>query len=111
MSSTSKGRQAEAVVSEYLSAQGYSEIDRNWRNQRSEIDLIMEKDDTVYFFEVKYRHHGNPGLDFINQNKLHRMKQAALAWSVANDWEGPYELGAAEVSGDFSVDEVVVGLT
>lgn len=49
------GREAERVVGDYFLKQGYTIRERNWKCGKVEIDLILEKDRTIVFVEVKAR--------------------------------------------------------
>ena len=48
-----KGREGERRAEQYLSARGYTVLERNFRSRRGEIDLIAEKEDRIIFVEVK----------------------------------------------------------
>lgn len=49
------GQKAEALAAEYFLKEGYTIRERNWRTGRLEVDLILEKDRTLIFVEVKAR--------------------------------------------------------
>ncbi len=49
------GQWGEARAAEYLQQLGYTITARNWRTKFGEIDIIAQRDNTVYFFEVKSR--------------------------------------------------------
>lgn len=49
------GRWGEQAAADYLVAKGYEIIARNVRTPYGEIDLIVQKDDTTIFVEVKTR--------------------------------------------------------
>ncbi|MBX6422463.1 YraN family protein [Thermosulfurimonas sp. F29] len=49
------GRRAEKLAEEYLRFKGYRILCRNWRTRFGEIDLVVQKDDTLVFVEVKAR--------------------------------------------------------
>lgn len=49
------GSQAEAQAAEYLLAQGYTLVTRNFHSRCGEIDLIALDGDTLVFVEVKAR--------------------------------------------------------
>lgn len=51
-----KGKEGELLVARYLQKQGYTIITHNYRKQFGEIDVIAQKDDTIAFVEVKWRH-------------------------------------------------------
>ena len=56
-----KGKEGEFLVAQYLQKKGYTIITQNYRKRFGEIDLIAQKNDTVAFIEVKWRH--NPLID------------------------------------------------
>jgi len=99
---TEQGLRAEAAVAELLGQHGYEVIDRNWKTRVCEIDLVAQKDEVVYFIEVKYRRQAaqGDGFDYIGPQKLHRMDFAAGVWCQNLNWAGDYRLMAAAVSGE-----------
>ncbi len=54
-SSKSVGDNAENQACSYLQQRGLKLIERNYRTQRGEIDLIMQQDKTLVFVEVRLR--------------------------------------------------------
>ena len=100
--STGTGRQAEAAVAKYLQHQGYKILDLNWRTRRCEIDIVTQKERTIYFIEVKYRSSDRQGdgIEFITPSKLKQMTYAAESWVAQNRWEGDWQLLAAGVGGE-----------
>ena len=100
MSTTTKGREAETRVAEYLKKRGYKLLDQNWRTRYCEIDLVMSKNGTVYFVEVKYRSSDTygSGLEYITPKKLKQMQYAAEVWITAYHWVGDATLMGAQVS-------------
>ncbi len=98
---TGLGRQAEATVANYLTSQGFSIVDRNWRTRWCEIDIIAKKDKVIYFIEVKYRTSETQGggFEYIGPNKLRQLRFAANFWTANNNWDGDYRLYGAEVTG------------
>jgi uncharacterized protein (TIGR00252 family) len=106
MNSTSTGRKAEAAAAVYLEMRGYQVIEMNFRRPRCEIDVIAQKDGTVYFVEVKYRrtYDQGGGLEAITATKLKQMTYAANVWVEEVKWNGPFQLAAIELAGaDFAV--------
>lgn len=75
MTNLAHGQRAEEVAADYLAAQGYEIIERNWRTRVCEIDIIASKDRVMYFIEVKYRKSNSQGsgLDYITPKKLKQM--------------------------------------
>jgi len=55
MSTTSVGRDGEALAKEYLEARGFETLRQNYRSGPREIDLIMRHGETIVFIEVKSR--------------------------------------------------------
>lgn len=90
----------------YLGMRGYQIIEQNFRRPRCEIDIVAQKDGTVYFVEVKYRRndHQGGGFEALTATKLRQMQFAAEIWVQETKWQGPYQLAAIELSGpDFAV--------
>lgn len=57
MSSARKklGAWGETVAAEHLTAKGYDILERNWRCQRGEVDIIAQAGSQLVFVEVKTR--------------------------------------------------------
>lgn len=70
------GQSGEDAACEYLIKRGHSIIARNWRTKWCEIDIISEKDNSLFFTEVKYRKNDR-GLDAITRKKQEQMRFAA----------------------------------
>jgi uncharacterized protein (TIGR00252 family) len=102
MSTTETGRQAEAAVAEYLKNEGYKILEHNWRTRWCEIDVVAQKENTVFFVEVKYRRSGlqGDGLEYITPKKLDQMTFAAELWVSNHNWQDEYCLAGAAVAGD-----------
>ena len=49
------GKAGEDAAADYLEEKGYTILDRNWRNNRLELDIIATKGDIIAFVEVKTR--------------------------------------------------------
>jgi putative endonuclease len=100
MSTTDSGRNAESKVADYLKKQGWKILSQNWRNRWCEIDIVARHKNAVYFVEVKFRAKNDwgGGFDAITSAKLARMARAADAWVMVNNWDGEYQLVAAEVA-------------
>ena len=110
MSNFSHGRASEEAAVEYLKLQKFEIVEQNYRTRYCEIDIVANKNKTVYFVEVKYRQSSvqGTGLDYITPKKLKQMRFAAEMWVQEHDWKGDYELSAIEVSGkDFKVVEFI----
>lgn len=99
------GNRAEARVAEYLSTQGYRIIDRNWRTRYCEIDIIAQRDDTLYFVEVKYRKNSQHGDGFaaITPTKLKQMNFAAQLYASRLKSLPNLRLAVASLSDDMDM--------
>lgn len=73
------GQRGEEEVAHFLVEQGYSILERNWRYNKLEVDIIAINDSYILFVEVKTRSStiwGNPE-DSITPSKIKRMVEAA----------------------------------
>ncbi len=48
-----RGRQGEKLAAQYLTGEGYTVVERNFRSKRGEVDVIAVKGDQLVFAEVK----------------------------------------------------------
>jgi uncharacterized protein (TIGR00252 family) len=113
MTTFETGRRAESVAAAFLEAKGCEIIAQNWRTRWCEIDIVAQRDSTVYFCEVKYRLTANQGLgfDYITAKKLQQMQFAAELWVAKYNWQGECSVCAIEVSGpNFRITNVVKDL-
>jgi uncharacterized protein (TIGR00252 family) len=108
VSTTEIGRAAEAATAVYLEALGYTILARNWRTRWHEVDIVAQHGDILHFIEVKYRRNSRygTGFDYINAEKLARLRRAALNWVQTHHYEGDYRIDAASVSGSSARLEV-----
>jgi len=79
MESYQQGLAGEEIAERYLSQHGYEIVERNFRSQQGEIDLIAREGDDLVFIEVKnysVRSYGTP-LSAVNKNKRRSIIHAA----------------------------------
>ncbi len=102
------GNLGEQVAAEYLKRHGFSIRDRNVARKTGEIDLIAEKEDTLYFVEVKtilvdeLPQEGGRSDDYDPSVNLHEAKIRKVArtgeWYVLEKrWEGDWQVDGALV--------------
>lgn len=87
MNNRQKGSLGEQKALEYLLKNGYKLIEKNWHySKAAEIDLIVEKADTIIFVEVKTRNNLNFGHPFeaITKTKMQNIKKAVHAYLTLN---------------------------
>ena len=76
------GARGEAQAAEWYEANGYEVMDRNWRCREGELDLVVRKQRTIVFCEVKTRSSaafGNPE-ESISHDKRDRIRRLAATW-------------------------------
>jgi len=73
------GNDGEERAVRFLSQKGYSIIERNWRTRTGEIDIIVYKDDTIVFVEVKTLPNGT--IDMIKRELNYQKQQRILKTS------------------------------
>jgi putative endonuclease len=99
------GRRGEELAARYLTQRGYQLIERNWRCNQGEIDLIVRHDGATVFVEVKTRSSiafGHP-FEAITPRKLARLRRLAAAWCAQADgavWRIRIDAVAVIASGD-----------
>jgi uncharacterized protein (TIGR00252 family) len=101
MTTTSTGRLAEKIASDYLNHNGHHILSLNWRTRFCEIDIVSQTKDIVYFSEVKYRQNASwgDGLEAIGAKKLKQMELATRFWASSNNYEGDMRLLAINMTG------------
>lgn len=79
--SHSLGKWGEQIVADYLVAEGYAIVERNWRLNHLEVDIIATRGDEIAFVEVKTRHDdGYNPIDAVDRRKINNMVNAANAY-------------------------------
>lgn len=107
------GQLAEQKAAQYLAENGYHILQKNWRTRRCEIDIVAQKNNTIYMVEVKYRltHRQGEGFEYITPRKLLQMTFAAQSWVHYHAWNGSYQLAVISVSGEaYDVTDFILDL-
>ena len=81
------GEWGEAEAQRYLETLGYVFVDRNYRTQEGEIDLVMQDDDIVVFVEVKTRISNKFGAPEESVSKVKRQRLQRAAWAFLQEHE------------------------
>jgi putative endonuclease len=73
------GKKGELIASQWLLAQGYEIIHKNWRHAHVEIDIIATKEILLHFIEVKSRSNNTFGYpeESISEKKMENLLLAA----------------------------------
>ncbi|MBG6083494.1 YraN family protein [Zhihengliuella flava] len=84
------GAWGEAVAAEFLEAQGYVIVARNWRSTVGEIDLVAVRDAVYVIVEVKTRTSRWCGsaAEAVTRPKRHRLSSLAWEWYRAHGQPG-----------------------
>jgi putative endonuclease len=90
MNKKQKGKQGENMAVAHLQAQGYQIINRNYKPQGAEIDIIAQKAGIMVFVEVRSRKNNDFGYpeESVNVAKQERIKRTAEHFIAAQDWQG-----------------------
>ncbi len=79
-----RGRAGEGLAERWYETHGYEVLDRNWRRREGELDLIVARDGTIAFCEVKLRSSdrfgaGEESVPFPKQRRIRRLASRWLA--------------------------------
>ena len=76
------GKVGEQVAERWLRRQGWRVVQRRFRNGRRDIDLVVERDGTVAFVEVKARRGAEFGgpVEAVNWRKRKELTRSAHVW-------------------------------
>ena len=98
-----KGLNGEQLAESYLAGQGMLCIERRYRGQDGEIDLIMRDDETIVMVEVKFRpnERAGAGLMAVTPSKQRRMLHAAQSFLLEREWmDVPVRFDVVEITAD-----------
>jgi putative endonuclease len=76
------GAAGEALAAAWYEANGYEVLDRNWRCREGELDLVVRKQRTIVFCEVKTRtstRFGTPQ-EAVTYAKRDKIRRLAAMW-------------------------------
>jgi putative endonuclease len=76
------GELGERIAERWLLRRGWRVVQRRFRSGHRDIDLVVERDGTVAFVEVKARkgaRFGGP-LNAVNHRKRKQLERSALVW-------------------------------
>ncbi|MCJ7736383.1 MAG: YraN family protein [Anaerolineae bacterium] len=81
------GRQGEDLAVRELVRRGYQLVERNWRCQTGEVDIVARRGDALVFYEVRTRRGTECGTpeESVTFVKKQRMIDVALAYLGAHD--------------------------
>lgn len=82
-----RGRLGEELAAAHLIGQGLIVLDRNWRCEVGEIDIVAREGDSLVICEVKTRssrRFGSP-LEAVTMAKAARLRRLAACWVSTHD--------------------------
>ncbi len=103
------GSRGEDLATDYLSGDGFTILDRNWRCRYGELDIIAADGEVLVFVEVKTRTgraFGTPA-EAVTHTKLRRLRRLAGIWLAAQDGSWPaVRIDVIEIRLSGSVPEI-----
>jgi putative endonuclease len=97
-----RGRWGEDQAARWYRAHGYQLLDRNWRCDVGELDLVVAAGRTVVFVEVKARSTDYFGAasSAVDHRKQRRLRILAARWFAAHpDRHGPTRFDVVAITG------------
>ncbi|WPR72377.1 YraN family protein [Flavobacterium sp. NG2] len=81
------GKLGEEMAVNFLKENGYTVLDRNWRFQKAEIDIVCQKNETLAIVEVKTRSSIEIGLpiEAVNSKKIRLLTRAVDEYVCAKN--------------------------
>lgn len=83
------GKEGENLAMEYLMLKEYEILERNYRYQKAEVDIIAQRDQTLVAIEVKTRstaNFGNPE-EFVKPKQIKRLLKVMNHYAEENQLE------------------------
>lgn len=95
-----KGKEGEDLAADFLKGLGYEIVERNYRHKRSEIDLIVKKDNWLVFVEVKMRSSDAFGFpeEFVDYKKAKNIVTGAEQYTYDNKYDGNVRYDVVAIS-------------
>ena len=96
------GDLGEKIAEKYLQEKGYKILDKNFRYSKlGELDIVGQKDNNIYFFEVKTRKKTGP-TTFLPEDNITRQKQKKII-KLAQIW-----LAKKRIDADWQIDVLAI---
>lgn len=85
------GHYGEDVAARHLVERGMILLDRNWRCDEGELDLVLRDDAALVACEVKTRRDDSCGTphEAVGSEKLERLRRLALRWATEHGLRPP----------------------
>ncbi|HMQ50846.1 MAG TPA: YraN family protein [Anaerolineae bacterium] len=92
------GRRGEALAAAYFVEKGYTILQRNWRCPAGELDIVMARDDTLIFVEVRARRGNHFGSAEESITPAKRARLIALAHTYIQQEQPPHTAWRIDVA-------------
>lgn len=91
LSNRARGRWGEDLAAAHYRRLGHEVLDRNWRSNTGELDLVVRDGSTYVFSEVKTRRTDDfgPASAAVTVAKQRRIRQLAVEWLRAHEIHAP----------------------
>ena len=104
MNKRQTGTDYESLAAKYLVEQGFTIVEKNYRNRTGEIDLIAEDGEYLCFVEVKYRKDNRSGypaeaVDYRKQRTITRVAMHYLTTHGYSEWT-PCRFDVVSIEGE-----------
>lgn len=95
------GKAGENAAAAYLEEKGYRILDRNWRKNRLELDIVAMKEEILVFVEVKTRRNTDyrEPHEAVDWKKIRHIVVAADAYIKQHDINAPIRFDIIDVVG------------
>ncbi|MBU1024096.1 YraN family protein [bacterium] len=93
------GKEGEETASEHLANIGYNIVERNYRSRAGEIDIIAEKDNTIFFVEVKTRRSVEFKESYSDRQRI-RLRKLAQTYVAEKEIDKQVSFLVLGISGD-----------
>lgn len=98
---TQRGMEGENRATDFFVSLGYEVVARNYRYLKSEIDLIVRKNNLLVFVEVKLRTSVKFGFpeQSVNPRKRTKILEGAAHYLEATQWQGQVRYDIVAIHG------------
>ena len=105
------GKKGEQLAVDFLLDKGYVIVEKNYRFQKAEIDIIAQKETVLAVVEVKTRstnYFGNPE-EFVNPKKIKLLTMAIDDYVIKNDLDVEVRfdiIAVLALNGKFEIEHI-----
>ncbi|MDY0781206.1 YraN family protein [Tenacibaculum sp. IB213877] len=105
------GKKGEQLAIDFLIEKGYTIVERNYRYQKAEIDIIAQKEEVLAVIEVKTRstdYFGNPE-EFVNPKKIKLLTLAMDNYVTEKDVDVEVRfdiIAITKITADFKIEHI-----